>query len=91
MDVNIQLFSILRECLPEGSERGRAVVVLQEGSRLMDLFDALDLKRCLSEGKDFVEQLNSWQISLNGEFLNDINVVLKDGDLVIIFPHMAGG
>ena len=91
MDVHVQLFSILRECLPEGSQRGRGIIALQEGSRLRDLFDALNLKRCLSDGKDFAEQLDSWQISLNGEFLDDIDIVLEEGDQVIVFPHMAGG
>ncbi len=90
MKVHVQLFSLLRECLPGDAERGKAIVELQENSSVMGLFEHLGIDRCLG-GTRLVEQLESWQISVNGEFIQDLNLALKDGDLVIVFPHMAGG
>ena len=91
MKVTVQLFSILRECLPKEAERGRAVVELTEGVCLDDLFDFLNVDRCLSGGKRFAEMLSSWQVSVNGEFTEDLSRELHSGDVVIVFPHMAGG
>ena len=91
MKVNVQLFSILRECLPKDAERGRLSVELAEGACLGDLFDELSVDRCLSGGKRFSEMLGSWQISVNGEFTEDLSRALQPGDSVIVFPHMAGG
>ena len=91
MKIQVQLFANLRECLPEGAERGRASIDLPEGGCLVDLFDALGVERCMSGGASFVEQASAWQISVNGEFTHDIHLTLYDGDQVIVFPHMAGG
>ncbi|MBN1148202.1 MAG: MoaD/ThiS family protein [Anaerolineales bacterium] len=90
MKVQVQLFANLRECLPEGAERGRASVDLPEGTSLLDLFDALGVERCMSSGS-FVEQASAWQISVNDVFTQDLHLALRDGDRVIVFPHMAGG
>lgn len=91
MRVQVQLFANLRECLPEGAERGRAVVELPQGASLSDLFDSLGVERCTSSGRSFAEQVSAWQISVNGEFTQDLHLVLSDEDQVIVFPHMAGG
>jgi molybdopterin converting factor small subunit len=91
MKVQVQLFANLRECLPESAERGRADVNLPEGSSLIELFDVLGVERCMSGGASFEEQASAWQISVNGEFLQDLHLMLRDGDQVIVFPHMAGG
>jgi molybdopterin converting factor small subunit len=91
INVQIQLLSILRACLPEGAERGQATVELPEGATLNDLFDQLRLERCLSGAASFAEQLDSWQISLNGAFTQDLDQILRDQDKVIVFPHIAGG
>jgi len=91
LKVNVQLFSILRECLPKEAERGRLSVEVSEGACLSDLFDDLGVDRCLSGGKHFAEMLGSWQVSVNGEFTEDLSRELHPEDTVIVFPHMAGG
>jgi molybdopterin converting factor small subunit len=91
MQVHVQLFANLRDCLPEGSQRGKALVELPEPASLADLFDFLGVERCISGSNSFEEQLSAWQISLNGEFTQDLGASLHEGDQVIVFPHMAGG
>lgn len=91
MVIQVQLFSNLRECLPDDAQRGRASVHLHQGAVLSDLFEYLDMDRCLGAGRTFAEQVGSWQISVNGEFTQDLNLLLRDGDQVIVFPHMVGG
>jgi molybdopterin converting factor small subunit len=91
LKINVQLFSILRECLPKEAERGRTSIELPEGACLDDLFDHLGVDRCLSGGKRFAKMLGSWQVSVNGEFTEDLSRELHAGDTVIVFPHMAGG
>jgi len=91
MQVHVQLFANLRDCLPEGSQRGRAIVELSESASLADVFKFLDVERCISGSDSFAEQISAWQISVNGEFTQDLGAGLHDGDQVIVFPHMAGG
>jgi molybdopterin converting factor small subunit len=91
MKVDVQLFANLRDCLPEGSQRGKARVELLEPANLADLFEFLGVERCISATESFAAQISAWQISVNGEFTQDLGLELQDGDQVIVFPHMAGG
>jgi molybdopterin converting factor small subunit len=91
MLVVVQVFSFLRDCLPPGAERGRVSVKLLESATLRDLLTHLDLNRCLSNGRRLEDELDSWQVSVNGEFIFDLNRELQSGDQVLIFPHLAGG
>jgi molybdopterin converting factor small subunit len=91
MQVVVQLFSFLRDCLPPGTERGRVTVEMTTGSTAKDLFAQLELNRCLPGGRRIEDELTSWQVSVNGEFISDLNRVLHGGDHVMVFPHMAGG
>ncbi len=91
MKIHVQLFSTLRDCLPPEAERGRLSLELSEGASLDDLFQRLGVDACLNPGKSFAAQLDSWQISVNGEFTRDLGRILREGDQVVVFPHMAGG
>jgi molybdopterin converting factor small subunit len=91
MKIQVQLFANLRECLPDHAERGRAVVEILDGSSLRDLFDHLGVDQCLGQNISLADQIESWQLSVNGEFTQDLDRVLMDRDQVIVFPHMAGG
>lgn len=91
MQVEVQLFSFLRDCLPKGAERGRMTVELKAGNTVKDLFDLLQIDRCMPDGRHLANELHSWQVSVNGEFLSDLSRELKPGDQVLVFPHMAGG
>lgn len=89
--VTVQVFAYLRDCLPPGAERGRVVVELPENTDLQVLFDRLGFDRCLPGGRRLVDELDSWQVSLNGEFVTDLRRELHSGDQVLVFPHIAGG
>lgn len=91
MKVEVQLFANLRDCLPADSKRGKAEVELEDGATLRDLFVLLDLDRCITGNESFFDLLDAWQISHNGEFTHDLSRRLEDGDVVVVFPHMAGG
>lgn len=91
MQVEVQLFSFLRDCLPPDTERGRITVELSAGNTVDDLFKQLELNRCLPGDRSLEAELDSWQISVNGEFVSDLSRVLQPGDQVLVFPHMAGG
>lgn len=91
MKIQVQLFSSLRSCLAPDAERGKVSLNLPEGANLRTLCDALELQRCLPAGNGLDELLKSWQVSVNNEFVLDLDHPLQDGDQVMIFPHMAGG
>jgi molybdopterin converting factor small subunit len=91
MQVVVQVFSFLRDCLPPGAERGRVTVELPEGASVQNLFAQLELNRCLPDGRRLEDELNSWQVSVNGEFVFDLNGELQSGDRVLVFPSLAGG
>ena len=77
MEVHIQLYSILRDKLPSEA-RGRVVLELDEGARLGDILDALDIKRRVV-------------MSVNGDHEPDSSRFLKDQDEVKIFSSVSGG
>jgi sulfur carrier protein ThiS len=77
MEVQVQLYSILREKLP-ASARGRAVLYLDENATLDDLLRELDIERRVV-------------ISVNGQHAPNGSRVLKDHDEVKIFSSVSGG
>lgn len=77
LDINLQLYSILREKLPPEA-KGRTVLNIEEGATLADLLDELDIKRRVV-------------ISLNEEHETDLSHQLHDGDEVKIFSSVSGG
>mgnify|MGYP001263405095 CR=1 FL=1 len=91
MKVQVQLFSSLRSCLAPDAERGKVILELPEAANLRSLCNALEIERCLPASNGLEELLKSWQVSINNEFVLDLDHPLQDGDQVMIFPHMAGG
>jgi thiamine biosynthesis protein ThiS len=77
LEVNLQLYSVLREKLPPEA-KGRAVLRLDEGTTLADLLAELDIKRRVV-------------ISVNEEHEADNLRQLQDGDKVKIFSSVSGG
>ncbi|MBT3190121.1 MAG: MoaD/ThiS family protein [Anaerolineae bacterium] len=75
--IHLQLYSILREKLPPES-KGRAILQLDEGATLTDLFNKLDIKRKMVT-------------SVNGVHETDKSRQLQDGDKVKIFSSISGG
>lgn len=79
MQVQVHLFSVLREHLPPGSERGRATVTLPEGATVADLVAHLDITHRVR------------LVVVNGVQVEDRQRLLQDGDQVKLFPTMVGG
>jgi thiamine biosynthesis protein ThiS len=77
IEVQVQLYSILREKLP-AEARGRTVLRLEEPATLDDLLGALDIRRRVV-------------ISVNGEHETDNGRRLRDQDEVKVFSAVGGG
>ena len=77
MEVQLQLYSILREKLPL-EVKGRAVLQLNEGATLTDILEDLHITRRVV-------------ISVNGSHETDKSRRLQDGDEVKIFSSISGG
>lgn len=77
LEIHLQLYSILREKLPLGSN-GRAVLQLNEDAVLADLLDELDITRRVV-------------VSVNDVHESDMSHRLQDGDKVKIFSSISGG
>lgn len=91
MQIHVQLFSILRDCLPPGTERGQATLSLPRGTRLADLVAHLGLDRRLGAVASKFTAETAWQVIVNGRSELEMERSLQDGDQVQIFPPMAGG
>jgi sulfur carrier protein ThiS len=75
--INLQLYSILREKLPQDA-KGQAVLQLNHGTSLQDLLDELEITRKVV-------------ISVNDDHESDLSRRLQDGDRVKIFSSIGGG
>lgn len=94
MQIEIQLFSILRDCLPPEAERGHGqshAVTLPDGATLADLLTHLGVDRRLGCSATEVERKAGWQVLVCGRYEQDMGRVLQDRDQVRIFPPVAGG
>ena len=77
LEIHLQLYSILREKLPNDA-KGRTVMQLDEGATLADLLDKLGINLKVV-------------ISVNGDHEQDKSRQLRDGDRVKIFSSVSGG
>ncbi len=91
MKIQVQLFSILRDCLPPDAERGQATIALPDGATLADLVTHLGIDQQLGYSAPEIITRAAWQVVINGSFASDIERSLQDGDQVQIFPPLAGG
>jgi molybdopterin converting factor small subunit len=91
MQVHVQLFSILRDCLPPDAQRGRATITLPEGATLADLVTHLGIDRHLGCQVSEMVSKAGWQVMVSGRYEPDMGRTLQDGDEVLILPFVAGG
>ena len=87
MKVGVRLFANLREKIAGNprEHRGRAELSLELGASLQDLLDHYDISRRMSQ----MVLVNGQQVSRDpGERKR---VLLADGDVVSVFPPLAGG
>jgi molybdopterin converting factor small subunit len=91
MEIHVQLFSILRDCLPPDARRGKATVHLPQGATLADLAAHLGIDRHLGCQASELTSTAGWQVLVSGAFEWDMGRALRDGDEVSIFPPVSGG
>ena len=89
MNVNVQLFSILRDCLPP--DKSRTTVTLPDGATLADLMVHLGIDQRLGYNPQDIITKAEWLVLINKSGENDIGRTLQEGDKVQIFPSVAGG
>ena len=80
MKVMVKLYATLRRFAPEGNEIGAAFEVEYQGATISELIQHL---RFTSE--------QSKIIMVNGQRVIDLNFILDENDLVVIFPPVGGG
>lgn len=77
MEIHLQLYSILREKLPEAAH-GKADLELEEGATIADLLKKLDISRRVV-------------VSINDDHVSDRSHKLQEGDEVKLFSSIGGG
>ena len=91
MNVDIQLFSILRGCLPPDAKGGKATITLADDATVVDLVAHLGIHSRLGYEAAEIVTRAGWQVMVNGRDERDVGRVLRDGDRVVILPWIFGG
>jgi molybdopterin synthase sulfur carrier subunit len=79
MKVEVRLFANLAKLLPPGSQNKRATITVKKGATVEDLMDKLDIPQKVTN-----------IIMVNGMH-RDRKTELNEGDVVSVFPPIAGG
>jgi len=79
MWVEVRLFANLEKLLPPGSQKKRAKVTVKKGALVDELLDKLGIPQNMTN-----------VITVNGVH-RSAKTELNDGDIVSIFPPIAGG
>jgi molybdopterin converting factor small subunit len=79
MEIEVKLFATLRDYLPKGSDRFSCKVEIEESVRVQDILSRLKIPEEMPK-----------IILVNGVH-GKKEQILKDGDVLSIFPPVAGG
>jgi len=80
--VQVRLFGEFRDHLPEGSTGGEAKVDLPAGATVYTLVEKL--------GRPYAAEEGVLAVAVNDE-VTDLKAPLAEGDVVSMFPPLAGG
>ena len=80
MKIELRLFASLRKKLPPGSPRGKCDLELADGATIDEVLAHMGIPHASAQ-----------MVLLNGEHDRDFSRVLRDGDVLSIFPPVAGG
>jgi molybdopterin converting factor small subunit len=78
--IELRLFASLRKKLPPGSPRGKCTLELPAGSTIGGVLTRMDIPRASAQ-----------MVLVNGDHDRDFDRMLRDGDVLSIFPPVAGG
>jgi sulfur carrier protein len=84
MNIQVRAFINFKDYLPPDAQDGRAVICLGDGATFTDLLKALGIPL----GEPRIVVLNGVSQGTSPE-VNDR--VLRDGDIVALFPPLGGG
>lgn len=79
MKVEVRLFANLAKLLPPGSQKKRATIAVKKGTTVHELLDRLNIPPKITN-----------IIMINGVH-QDRKAELNEGDVVSVFPPIAGG
>ncbi len=80
MKIELRLFASLRKKLPPGSPRGKCTLELADGATIGEVLAQMG-----------IPHKSAHIILVNGDHDRDFERVLHDGEVVSIFPPVAGG
>ncbi len=80
MKVEVRLFASLRKKLPAGSPRGKCELELPDGTTIGQVLERMD-----------IAQASAQMVLVNGDHDRDFGRALRDGDVLSVFPPVAGG
>jgi molybdopterin synthase sulfur carrier subunit len=88
MRVTVRYFARYRSLVGKGEEE----VELPDGATVMDLIEKLKEKHPVLKNEVFAEEddLADVNVSRNGRYVK-FDEILKDGDVVALFPPVSGG
>ncbi len=79
MKIKVRLFAGLRSYLPSGSSYFECIVEIDGGRRIRDVVEKLSIPEKLAK-----------LTLVNGKY-HESNHILQEGDVLSIFPPLAGG
>jgi molybdopterin converting factor small subunit len=80
LKIELRLFASLRQHLPPGSPRGRCQLELAEAETLGEMLARMKIPRARAH-----------MILVNGHHDRNFDRRLEEGDVVSVFPPVAGG
>jgi len=79
MNIEVRLFADLRDYLPPGSDRFSCQLEADDGARVEDVLNLLNISNSMPK------------IILINSIHGNQEETLKDGDVISVFPPIAGG
>ena len=80
MPINVKLYATFRKFAPPGTELGESFKIDIENKTISDVIDLLKIPK----EKGVI-------VMVNGIRITNLNHLMRDNDLIVIFPVLGGG
>jgi len=80
MPINVKLYATFRKFAPPGTELGESFKIDIENKTISDVIDFLKIPK----EKGVI-------VMVNGIRITNLNHLMRDNDLIVIFPVLGGG